>query len=117
MVDLLEAGRLYPPLDLGADARAVYDAVSASDVCDPAGSSQKLHLISVRDRLFQGIVRRLYWLGTRDTVAGGLTKGAVDRYLLHNISNYCRHEATRGGLVHINASLVGSATKAGENRQ
>ena len=36
-VDKLEAGQLYPPLDLGVDAKAVFDAVKATDVCDAVG--------------------------------------------------------------------------------
>ena len=43
-LDKLEAG-----LDLGVDAKAIFDAVKAVDVCDPAGSSRKAHLISLRD--------------------------------------------------------------------
>ena len=53
IVDLSEIDKLYPPLDLGVDPRAVYDAIVASDVCEPAGSSFKLHLISVRHRFGQ----------------------------------------------------------------
>ena len=112
MVDLLESDKLCPPLDLWVDARAVRDAVAASDICDPAGSSLKVHLISVRDRLVQGIIRRLYWLDTRDMVADGLTKGEVDIYIyiyiyyiyiyiiLHSISNNCRFDVKREALTH-----------------
>ena len=39
MVDLLESGGFYPPLDPGVDARAAYNAVVAGDVCDPAGQA------------------------------------------------------------------------------
>ena len=38
MVDLLGGGLLYPPLDLCVDARAAYDAVAATDVCEFAGA-------------------------------------------------------------------------------
>lgn len=43
MIDLLEEGLVHPFLDARVDARAVYDAISASDVCGLAGSSMKLH--------------------------------------------------------------------------
>ena len=46
---MLEHGKLYPPVDVCVDARAVFDALAASDVCDPSEPSLKLHLISVRD--------------------------------------------------------------------
>ena len=79
LIDLLENGGLYPPVDLCVGARAVYDAIAASDVCDPQESSLKLHLISVRDRMAAGIVRFLFWLDTRDMLADGLGKGAISR--------------------------------------
>ena len=92
MVDLLEHGQLYPPVDLCVDAKAVFDAISASDICDPAESSLKLHLISVRDRMSQGILRFLYWVDTRDMLADGLTKGGIDRALLDAICEHCKYE-------------------------
>ena len=64
LIDLLENGGLYPPVDLCVDARAVFDAIAASDVCDPQECSLKLHLISVRDRMAAGIIRFLFWLDT-----------------------------------------------------
>ena len=70
-----------PPLDLSVDARAVFDAVSASDACIPVGSSLKIHLVSVPDRIFQGIIRKLLWIGTRNVVVDGLTKGGIYIYI------------------------------------
>ena len=90
MIDLLEHGGLHPQLDVAVDARAVFDAVAASDACDPQRCPLNLHLISVRDRLAQGIIRRMHWVDTRDMLADGLTKGGVDRPLLHTVSNGCR---------------------------
>lgn len=75
MIDMLEIGNLYPALELCVDARAVYDAVGASDACGPAECSLKLHLISVRDRMSHGLVRGLHWVDARDMLADGLTKG------------------------------------------
>ena len=72
---MLEIGNLHPPLELCVDARAVYDAVSASDACEPAACSLKLHLTSVRDRTSHGLIRRCHWVDTRDMLAAGLTKG------------------------------------------
>lgn len=92
LVDKLEAGKLHPPLDLGVDATPAFHAVEAADVCDPAGSSLKLHFISVRDRMSQGMIRYLYWVDTRDMLADGFTKGAVDRALLENNSQMCKYE-------------------------
>ena len=58
----------------GVDANAVYDATEATAMCDPAGSSLKLHLVSVRDRMARASIRYLYWVDTRDMLADGLTK-------------------------------------------
>lgn len=45
MEDLLETGRLYPPLGLSIDARAVCGAASAADIGEPQASSLTLHLL------------------------------------------------------------------------
>ena len=37
MIDLLEHGGLYPSFDVAVDAKAVFDAVAATDACDPPG--------------------------------------------------------------------------------
>ena len=78
MFDLFERGLVYPPLDVCAAARAVYDAIRASDACEPAGSSLNFLLISVRDRMTHGFVRKFFWVDTRDMLADGLTKGGKD---------------------------------------
>ena len=36
---------MYPPVDPSVDAKVVYDAIDASDACEFAGCSLKLHLI------------------------------------------------------------------------
>ena len=77
MVDLLERGGLHPQLDVAVDARAVFDAVAATDSCDPRGCCLQLHLISVRDRFAKGIVRRMRWVDARDMLADGPTKGGL----------------------------------------
>ena len=64
MIDLLDRRLIYPPVDICVDARAVYDAISASDACERAGSSLKLHRISVRDRTLHGLIRGFVWVDT-----------------------------------------------------
>ena len=82
LLQRLEAGGLYPPIDLLVDAKSVSDAVAAPDVCTPQESSLKLHLITIRDRLARGMLRSLSWTDTRDMVADALTKGGIDRTML-----------------------------------
>ena len=111
MIDLLEAGKLYPPIDFCVDAKVVFDAISASDACEFAESSFKLHFISVRDRMIHGLIRRFYWVDTRNMLADGLTKGGIDRLLLHRCSNDCRYVAKHSFEPHSKVFLS-SATKS-----
>ena len=62
---------------VAVDARAVCDAVVAIDACEPQDSSLKFPLISVRDRLTHGMIRRMHWVDARDMLADGLTKGGI----------------------------------------
>ena len=103
--------KFYPPIDYCVDAKAAFDAISASDACELAESSLKLHPISVRDRMTHGLTRRLYWVDARDMLADGLTKGGIDRELLHRCSNDCRYVAKREFEPHSKVFL-GSATKS-----
>ena len=85
LAELQEAGKLDPPIRLAVDAQSVYDAIIASDLGEPAEGSLRLHLLSLRDRL-NTTIQRLLWLDTRDMLADGLTKGAVDRAALRKIA-------------------------------
>ena len=109
MIRCLETGTVYPPFDLAVDARAVFDAISATDACDPAECSLKLHLISVRNRMQEGMIRRLFWVDTRDMLADGLTKGGIDRTLLHAVSNDCRYSCKHESAVHIKVGKGGGS--------
>ena len=120
LIDLLEHGKLYPPVDVCVDARAVFDAVAASDVCDPSESSLKLHLISVRGRIACGIIRFLWWIDTRDMAADGLTKSGIDRTILHNLSQEylfdCKHDVLRHPKTSSSSGLpVSQLTTKGDN--
>ena len=59
-------------------------------MCDPAESSLKLHLISARYLLFRGVIRKMFWVDTRDMLADALTKGCVDRTLLEQVAEHCK---------------------------
>ena len=100
---------MHPPLELCVDARAVYDAVAAADVCEFAGGSLEFHLISVRGRMVHAFIRKLSWVDTRDVLDDGQINGGVDRLLLHNANDICKHQAMHDALVH-RKNLVGSVT-------
>ena len=59
-MQIFELGAASPPIDMVTDAMSIYTALAATDVCDTAESSLKLHLVSLRDRLDRGLVRRLF---------------------------------------------------------
>jgi hypothetical protein len=94
MAKTLEEGGLKPAIDAVIDARAVWDAVAAADACNPLECSLKLHLLSLRDKLTQKILRQLFWADTRDMIADGMTKGGVHRKLLASVSDAGKHTLT-----------------------
>ena len=105
----LDHGKLYPPIEALVDARSVYDALVAADVCTPMEASLKLHIIALRDRLKQGVIRTLRWTDTRDMVADGLNKGSVPRIALQ--------EAMDGQIYIAHPVMAHScATTAGDGR-
>ena len=80
----LEAGKLYPPIDVFVDAKSVSDAISANELCTPQESSLKVHLIAIRDRLQRGLLRSISWTDTRDMLADALTKGGINRDMIQS---------------------------------
>lgn len=105
MVDLLENCCLYPTLDIAIDARAAYDVVPAIGACEPHGRSIKFHISPARDRLILGIIRKTHWVDIRDILAGGFTKGGIDR-TLHNVSNFSPFELAHAAFSHSNVGAI-----------
>ncbi len=87
LADDLDNGRLQPPADAAVDARSVFDCLAATDIGELVEGSLKLHVLSLRERLQSGTLRRLFWTDTRDMLADGLTKGTVPRDQLISVSN------------------------------
>ena len=83
-----ESGQLRPPVKAATDARAVFDSVAAPDICEPQESSLKLHLLSLRDKVFYRTIDSLFWADTRDMLADGLTKGSVNRLALQLVAEH-----------------------------
>ena len=108
MIDLFEKGLVYPPLDICVDAKAVYDAIAASDVCALAECSLEFHLISARHRMTHGLIRKFCWVDTGDMLADGVTKGGIDPLLLHRVSNDCVYERKQLAICHNKVGLASS---------
>ena len=75
----------YSPMALYVDAKSVYSAVSATMIRAPADKSLLCHVQYLRELLNNRVLSSLVWMDTRDMTADGLTKGAVDRGLLHKL--------------------------------
>ena len=69
-------------LDLVMDAKSVTSAVTAPNLKIPAEPSVMLHVMWLRELIRCGRLK-LYWCDTRAMIADGLTKGAIDRLLIH----------------------------------
>ena len=84
---LRETGRWDVHLVVAGDAKSVFAAVTARHVKQPSDKSLWIHVQYLRELLDRRAISSLWWLDTRDMVADGLTKGAVDRKALDEIMN------------------------------
>ena len=82
-----EHGGWAIPAALYLDALSVYASVTATFVKTPADNGVLVHCLYLRELLDNDVLMALIWLDTRDMVADGLTKGAVDRKALHDLMN------------------------------
>ena len=82
---LRDEGGYAVPMSLYIDALSVYAAVTATFVKIPAENGALCHLLYLRELLECNVLHALIWTDTRDMLADGLTKGAVDREALHQI--------------------------------
>ena len=78
-----ENGGYQVPLVLYIDAMSVFAAVTASFVKILADNGMLTHVQYLRELLDSRVLTALGWTDTRDMVADGTTKGAVDRQQLH----------------------------------
>ena len=81
--DLRETGGFAVPMVLYIDALSVYAAVTANQIKIPADSSVLCYLQYLRELLEHRVLHALVWVDTRDMVADGMTKGAVERKDIH----------------------------------
>ena len=65
------------------DAKSVHAAVTATFIKTPAEKSLLTHIQFLRELLDHGVLHSLLRIDTRDMYSDGLTKGAVDRAMLH----------------------------------
>ena len=82
-----ETGGWDVKLSSYVDAMSVYAAVNAAFIKTLAEKSLFSRIQYIRGFLDTKVLEALVWLDTRDMVAGGLTKGSVDRDALHACMN------------------------------
>ena len=82
---LREQGGHVVPMTLQLDALSVYAVITALYIKTPAEKSLLSHIQYIRELLDLGILRQVAWIDTRDMASDGLTKGNVERSLLHMI--------------------------------
>ena len=82
---LREDGDWKIPTALFVDAMSVFGAVTATFVKEPAEKSLWSHVKYLWELLDNRVLSSLVWLDTRDMASDGLTKGSVDRTLIHLI--------------------------------
>ena len=80
---LHQHGGYAVPMCLYIDAYSVFAAITATFIKMPADNGQLVHLHFIREQLDNGVLKALAWIDTRDMIADGMTKGAVDREALH----------------------------------
>jgi hypothetical protein len=69
------------------DSMSVYAAITAQQIKQPAEKTMLTHLLRISELLDRGILRGLVWADTRSMHADGLTKGSVDRHMIHSVMN------------------------------
>ncbi len=67
------------------DAMSVYAAVTATYIKHPAEKGLLSHVQFIRELLDTGVLKAFLWSDTRDISSDGLTKGSVERLLLHQL--------------------------------
>ncbi len=65
--------------------RSIFAAITAAFIKIPAENALLMHIQFLRELLEHGVLLLLVWVGTRDMLADGTTKGSVDRSELHRL--------------------------------
>ena len=81
--ELREHGGYVVPWALYLDALSVWAAITATFIKTPADNGVLFHCLYIRELLNENVMHAIIWTDTRDMIADGLTKGAVDRQALH----------------------------------
>ena len=64
---------------LTIDAESVYKSLTNKELKTPAEKTLLGHVMWIREKLHNGIIKKIQWCDTRDMAADGHTKGSIDR--------------------------------------
>ena len=84
---LVDVAKLLYALDGYIDAMSLIQALSVCAIKVPQEQSFLLSLLWLSQYVRSGLIRSRSWTDTRHMIADGLTKGNIDRRLLHNACN------------------------------
>ena len=73
----------YTPTALYLDAKSAFAATTAAFIKSPVEKSLLCHTQYLRELFDKDTMCYLLWVDTRDMAADGMTKGSVDRIVLH----------------------------------
>jgi hypothetical protein len=82
-----EKGQLTLPIHGVIDARSVFDALAADEIRPPSEISLIMMLCGIKEMLRTGVMRRMWWVDTKDMIADGLNKGACSRESLMQLGD------------------------------
>ena len=83
--ELRENGGYSTPLDAFTDSGSLYSYLEADHLKFPSDKGTFFHLAYLRELLSNGVLRDYYWIDTRDMCVDGMTKGRLDRQVLHEL--------------------------------
>ena len=97
---LEDAGRLPIWVELATDCRSVFDSLAAAELKVPSEGSLVLLLHQLKEGLRSFNLRRIWWVDTTDMTADGLTKGAIARTALLQLSNGGKYNCLKPCKLH-----------------
>jgi hypothetical protein len=102
-------------MEVCTDCRSVFDSLSAQDLKTPSESSLVLILHVLKELLCSHVIGKITWIDTRDMLSDGLTKGAVSRLALMQMSNTGVWQLQHAVMSHVEKNvrhIVSNATAA-----
>jgi hypothetical protein len=103
---LEDSGSLPVWIELATDCRSVFDSLAAAELKVPSEGSLVLLLHMIKEGLRSFNLRRVWWVDTTDMTADGLTKGAIARTALLQLSNTGKYNCLKPCKLHQEAIKV-----------